>query len=170
MGLIHNRLRVVAGRLERMMARFAAGRAMSRPARAVVAGDAGVVAASGRKPVERYWPVKFGWLLDLKQHDAAWFTSNVDRFLREPEMVGLLIASKQARKLLRPMCFMLGVDLALLRPRAPDEVVVAKVRAPRIRVKTPPVDIGRVPLPRGVRSWIRKLKRAGTFDLEPSET
>ena len=34
----------------------------------------------------------------------------------EPQMVALLTASDQAGRLLRPMCRMLGVDLALLRP------------------------------------------------------
>lgn len=167
MVLISNRLGVVAARLERMVVRFAAERAMSRLPRVEVVSVGDEVAVRRVAPV-RFWPLGFGWLLDVKRHEAAWFTNAVERLLREPEMVGLLAASKAARRLLRPMCRMLGVDPALLCPPAPGEVVAPVVRTARVRTKKPPVDFGRVPLPRGVLSSVRKQKRAGTFRMVPS--
>ena len=178
MVLISNRLGVVAGRLERMMVRFAAGRAMTRVScPGVVAGSVAGIGdlggGAGRRPSWRYWPARFGWLIEVKRHEAAWFTQSVDRILREPEMVGLLAASKEARRLLRPMCRMLGVDPGLLRPPACEAaagVVLAAAGPWRgVRAKGPPVDLGRVALPRGTMAAVRREKRMGRFRAEPLE-
>jgi hypothetical protein len=78
-------------------------------------------------------------------------------------MVALLLASPQARRILRPVCRMLAVDAALLRPRAVGEAAVLAaevVAVVKVRVRKPrvPIDWGRIPLPRGV---LAAAKRQG---------
>jgi hypothetical protein len=76
-------------------------------------------------------------------------------------MVALLVATPQAGRILRPVCRMLGIETALLRPRAVGvaevapvaeiAVVVKQVRKPRVAI-----DFRRIPLPRGVLSAARR--------------
>lgn len=90
---------------------------------------------------------------------ATGFGSQLEHQLRQPEMVALLTASAQARRLLRPVCRMLGIDASLLQPGVP-----AKVAAPlepvvkRTKRVLPPLDWGRIPLPRGA---LAAAKRQG---------
>ena len=63
-------------------------------------------------------PVGFGWLLALVPQEAAGFAGQVRTLLAEPEMVALLAASPQARRVLKPLCRMLGVEASLLEPAA----------------------------------------------------
>jgi hypothetical protein len=82
--------------------------------------------------------------------------------LEQPEMVELLVAAPQAARILRPLCRMLAVETALLRPRPAgavaeiESVAVIPVAKPRVRVARAPVDWGRIPLPRGVLSAARR--------------
>ncbi len=69
-------------------------------------------------------------------------------------MVALLIAAPQAVRILRPLCRMLAIETSVLRPGV--VVVERPVRVKRVRTPRPPVDLGRVPLPRGVISWARR--------------
>jgi hypothetical protein len=78
--------------------------------------------------------------------------------LETPEMVALLIAAPQAVAVLRPLCRMLAIETSLLRPgrvSVPAEVVETvkpkRVRAPRVKP-----DLGRVPIPRGVMTAVRR--------------
>ena len=71
-------------------------------------------------------------------------------------MVELLVAAPQAARILRPLCRMLAVEEALLRPGVvvvEPVVVVVRKRVRRARI---PIDWGRIPLPRGVLSWARR--------------
>jgi hypothetical protein len=92
---------------------------------------------------------------------AAGYGCQLRVILEQPEMVALLRASPQAGRILQPLCRMLAVETALLRPRLPgDAAIVAVEVAPvvKVRVRKPraPVDWGRIPLPRGVLSAARR--------------
>ena len=77
-------------------------------------------------------------------------------------VVELLLAAPQAARILRPVCRMLAVETSLLRPRLASAVaeVVAPEPVPvvtkRVRRPRPPVDWGRIPLPRGVLAAARR--------------
>jgi hypothetical protein len=154
--LLYGRLGVVMGRMERMVARFRAGRLWRRGAPV-----AGVAARGRRGAAGRVWPVRFGWLVRAAGWEAAGFGSQLRAVLAEPEMVALLEAVPQAARVLRPLCRMLAVETSVLRQtvavrvdRAASEappVVVKRVRAPRVKP-----DLGRVPIPRGVMAAVRR--------------
>jgi hypothetical protein len=150
--LVYRRLGAICGDMERLCLRFQAGSLWRVVGRAVVARR---IEGEGRRAAAaRVWPGRFGWLVWAVGYQAAGFGSQLQAVLSEPEMVALLTATPRAGRILRPLCRMLAVDIALLRPRpavvevAPDDVgVVAKTRVRKPRV---PVDFGRIPLPRGV--------------------
>jgi len=103
-------------------------------------------------------PCRFGWLVRAAAWRAAVYGGQLQLVLEQPEMVELLKASPQAGRILRPLCRMLLVDPAILRPG-----VVVEVRPPavvRVRVRKPraKVDWGRIPLPRGM---LAAAKRQG---------
>ncbi len=162
MVLVHRRLGVVFGRLERLMVRFQAGKLVRRVSLPVV-----VVARErvlGFVPPVNFWPSRTGWLLGTmgdRRHQAAWFSGALEGILREPAWVALLAAAPEARRLLRPVCRMLAVDLDVLCPAA---AVPGKTVRARVRVKAAPVDFGRIALPRGVLAWARRERRRGGFD------
>ncbi len=83
--------------------------------------------------------------------EAACFGSQLRTLLAEPEMAALVRDVAQARRILGPMCRMLGVELQVW----PERVAVPRKVAPRVRT---PVDFGRIPLPRGV---LAAAKRQG---------
>jgi hypothetical protein len=150
--LVYRRLGEIVLRMERMAARFQAGRLWRRGPRVVVEGDAAVVRLK-RVRGTRVWPSEFGWLVRIASYQAAGFGSQLRAVLEQPEMVALLKAAPQAVRVLRPLCRMLAIETALLRPgvEVPVRVVVKRVRKPRV-----PIDFGRVPLPRGVLSAARR--------------
>jgi hypothetical protein len=160
MVLVHRRLGVVFGRLERLMVRFQAGKLVRRVVSPVVVARERVL---GFVPPVNFWPGRTGWLLDAmgdQRHQAAWFSGALETFLREPAWVALLAAAPQALRLLRPVCRMLAVDPSVLDTGL---VVVEKPVQARVRVKVAPVDFGRIPLPRGVLAWARRERRRGGF-------
>jgi hypothetical protein len=158
--LVWTRLRRVDRQIKLLLERFAAGRL-----RGVTAQRS--VAARGR---ERAMPVLmprgFGWLLAMVPHQAACYAGQLRIVLAEPEMVALLEASPQARRALRPLCRMLGLEASLLRSppegggetvkEAPASVGETRVCAARVRAVRAPVDFGRIPLPRGVLAAARR--------------
>jgi len=157
--LLHRRLGEICRRFEGLAARFRAGTLRRRELS--VGRDAGARKVGSR--VERIWPFRFGWLLSAARHHAAVHGAQLRVVLETPEMVELLLVAPQARRLLRPVCRMLAIEPGLLRPRAAGEVVVGPVvREVTVRVRRPrvPVDYGRIPLPRGVLSWIRRERSA----------
>ena len=163
--LLFRRLGSIMRRMERLVARFEAG--LLRPARvaAVVVVDPDPrLEGMGRAPAPppktcRLWPAKFGWLVDRAGWRAAGYGSQLRHLLGRPEMVALLTASPQAGRILGPLCHMLAVDTSLLRPgvevvaRAPRKAAVIRKR---VRKPRPPIDWGRIPLPRGVLSAARR--------------
>ena len=154
---LHRRLGVISAGMERLMARFLAGKPMRRATR--VAPEVAVVEdeeVAPRARAESVWPADFSWLPTLMEHRASVYTAQLELLLAEPGMVALLTACPQAVRLLRPMCRMLGVTQALLRPGVAVVVKPAREPKPRIRKKRPPIDWGRIPLPRGVLSAARR--------------
>jgi hypothetical protein len=148
--LLWSRVSGVILRMERLAARFVAGRLV----RGVAHGGVRGTVARG---AVRAWPCGFAWLIKKAGWRAAGFGSQLRAVLETPEMVALLTASPQAGRVLRPICRMLGVEASVLRPGV---VVVAKVRVASVRVRKARVrvvvDFGRIPLPRGVLSAARR--------------
>jgi len=136
--LVYQRVGAIAGRLERLAARFAAGRLVRRHAarRGVVPVTEGDGAASCRAAscraapcraapcraaMVRVWPHGFAWLIPVGTHEAAGIGLHLRAVLAHPEMVALLGAAPQVRRLLTPVCRMLGVEASLLRPAQVSE-------------------------------------------------
>ena len=71
-------------------------------------------------------------------------------------MVELLTAAPQAARILRPLCRMLQVDTAVLRPGVVVEPPVPKVAKVRVRKPRAKVDWGRIPLPRGMMAAAKR--------------
>jgi hypothetical protein len=158
--LLFQRLGGICGKLERLAARFEAGRLWHIAARAPIsrtlAADRPLCAAAALR-----WPGRFGWLVRAASYHAAGYGSQLRTVLGQPEMVALLVAAPQAARILRPVCRMLAVETSLLRPRAagaaelaPAEVVAAVKK--RVRRPRAPVDWGRIPLPKGVLAAARR--------------
>jgi hypothetical protein len=155
--LTYRRLGQISQRMERLMARFQAGRLWRRPARAVVA-DMAVVEATGapRARAEAVLPVRFGWLVRAAAWRAAVYGGQLRIVLQTPEMVALLTAAPQAARILRPLCRMLLVETSLLRPGMPEVVRPARVLKARVRRPRAKVDWGRIPLPRGMMAAAKR--------------
>jgi hypothetical protein len=127
--------------------------------------EGGVARAGVRAPALKKGrlPVRFGWLMEKMPYEAAGYGSQLRTVLAEPEMAALVRDAAQARRILGPVCRMLGVEIPRLRPlplaRIADEAIAAsgggpaRVRKARVRE---PVDFGRIPLPRGVLAAARR--------------
>jgi hypothetical protein len=155
--LVWRRVGEVGRRLERMMARFAAGKTMRRAPR-VVAGAEGWAMAAGEGAVRRkascLWPRSFAWLVRAAAHEAAGFGLQMEAVLAHPEMVAFLQATPQAVRLLSPICGMLGIDRALL-PRGAAPAMPPKPVAKSARPREKPE---RIKLPRGVLAAARRQR------------
>ena len=150
MMLLYRRLGEICRKIERLAARFQAGRLWQRGPRT----EAGVRSAG--KTGARIWPGRFAWLVRKAGHQAAGYGCQLQHILEQPEMVELLKASPQAARILRPVCRMLAIDTALLRPGVPVPEPKVRVRKPRLRKPRIPIDWGRIPLPRGVLTAARR--------------
>jgi hypothetical protein len=95
-------------------------------------------------------PRRFGWLVKAGTHEAAIVGLKMVAVLSTPEMAEMLASSEQARRVLRPLCRALAVEL----PWTVDKVrVEGTPRRRKPRVKPEPF---RIPLPRGVLSAARR--------------
>ncbi len=153
--LLYRRLGEICRRMEGMAARFRAGRVLRRAVRVDVTGGVAVVRGA-RVRGERVWPLAFGWLVKAAAHEAAVFGGQLRMVLEQPEMQALLVASPQAMRVLRPLCRMLAVETSLLRPGLVVAAEVAPVVKVRVRTARVAVDWGRVLVPRGVLSAVRR--------------
>ncbi len=100
-------------------------------------------------------PVGFGWLMRVMPYEAACFAGQLRTLLAEPDMQALLEDVARARRILGPVCRMLGVEIPGVRAPAPRPAM-AGPKAVRVRRVAPALDIGRVPLPRGVLAAARR--------------
>ncbi len=164
MFLLHRRVSDIGARIDRLVVRFQAGRLWRCARRPVVSTKVAVVDDQARPEQASVWPRRFGWLVWRAGYQAAGYGSQLRAILATPEMVALLSAAPEAGRILRPLCRMLAVETSLLRPRplgvvaaeagaCEDAVVVVRKRA---RVARVAVDLGRVPLPRGVMAAARR--------------
>ena len=101
-------------------------------------------------------PRRFGWLVQAGGYQAAGFGSQLQTVLNAPEMTELLAASPQARRILRPLCRALAVEVPGVSG-APRKVEDHE-RPKRIRASRPKPEPFKIPLPRGVLSWVRREK------------
>ena len=133
---------MVFGRIERMLARFRAGTLRTQfphTARKT----------TNSKPRAPSLPRKFGWLVIAGKHQAAGYASQLQHLLAEPEMAALLDAAPQARRVLRPLCRALAIDLPW---------TVTPPRPPKPRKPRPKPAPYRWPYPRGAVSAARRYK------------
>ena len=159
--LLCGRLMGAGIRMERLAGRFVAG-TLRRFSGGAGSRGRGVAAGSGRSRRGGVFPGGFAWLVRLMGWRVAGYGLQLRAILVAPEMVALLAAAPQAGRILRPMCRMLGVETALLRPgRATVAVRAAGVAdgaapAPRLRVTRAVVEGARIALPRGLLSAARR--------------
>ena len=106
--LIWTRLRRIAAQVVALLARIETGRHRRHPARRPPRYPEGHPAAP-RRHSPPVLPHGFAWLLPLVPCEAAGYASQLRYLLAEPEMAVLLDAAPQMRRLLRPLCRMLGV-------------------------------------------------------------
>ncbi len=133
--------------IERMLARFRAGRLRQVTSRGVTQKP-----REARQKPPTILPRKFGWLVAAGKHQAACYGGQLKHLLNEPEMQALLAASPQAKRILRPLCRALAIELpwTVTAPRPPR---LRKPRKPR-----PKPEPFKIPLPRGVITWARREK------------
>ena len=113
--LIWSRLRRIAVQVAALAARIAAGRQRRYPSRRPPRRP-----AMPRRRAPPLLPRGPAWLLPLVPFEAAGHASQLRHLLGEPDMAALLDATPQMRRLLRPLCHMLGVRLPPPPPAAPD--------------------------------------------------
>ena len=79
------------------------------------------------KPPAIVLPRRFGWLVHLVGYQAAGHGSQLAHLLGDPQMVALVRDVPQARRILAPLCRMLGVECEGLRgvPRVRARKVAA---------------------------------------------
>ena len=146
--LLHRRIRGIAGRIERMLVRFRAGRLWRVNHRTARLGAI--------RRANCALPRRFGWLVQAGGHRAAAFGSQLQHVLNAPEMAELLAASPQAGRLLRPLCRALAIELpgiaATPRKAATDGGGRALQRKPPRATLEP----FRIPFPRGVLAAARR--------------
>ena len=150
--LLYRRLGEICGKIERLAARFQAGRLWQHAPR-TRAGTRHVA-----KTGARIWPGRFAWLVRAAGYQAAGYGCQLRHVLEQPEMIELLKASPQAARLLRPVCRMLAIETSLLQPGVVVPTPVLRERKPRVRKKRVPIDWGRIPLPRGVLTAVRRRR------------
>lgn len=116
-------LNVAVRRLERAVAQPVRARVRAQIAAKQVAWARAAPAV--RLPSRRAWLVReLGW-------EVAGFGSQLQHLLGQAEMQAVLAERPAVGRVLRPICRMLGVEVAGL---APVKVVAAEVKAPRVPV------------------------------------
>ena len=150
--LLYRRLGEICGKIERLVARFQAGRLWR------LTPAAGARKSGAAKTGVRIWPGRSAWLVRAAGYQAAGYGCQLRHVLEQPEMVELLKASPQAVRILRPVCRMLAIETSLLWPGVVAPEPVVRVVKPRVRKPRQPIDFGRISLPRGVLTAVRRRR------------
>ncbi len=134
-------------RLRRMATRFAALAARVRAGTLPSPAPAGYRAASRpASPPPHRLPRGFGWLIRLAP-EAACHGSQLRHLLSDPEFSALVSAAPALRRVLRPLCHMLGIEPApsLTPPShiADTENDTARGSAPRLSTPAQPAPTGK---------------------------
>jgi hypothetical protein len=114
----YHRVNRAQHRLLALMERVRMGRQHvggSRVAPVLAAGEVPGGLPRASKPVGMVLPRRFGWLVHLVGYQAAGHASQLAHLLGDPEMVALVRDVPQARRILTPLCRMLGVECDGLR-------------------------------------------------------
>ena len=119
--LIWSRVRGLGARIAALAARIAAGRHRRFPARRSPR-------PAPRRPSQRTLPHSHAWLLRLVPQASA-YGSQMQHLLADPGFAALVDAAPQMRRLLRPLCRMLGVRLPP-RPADPAPPAAAAAATP----------------------------------------
>lgn len=129
--LVWKRVRRAENLLRALVERMRAGTLRGGWVRVASAGGAARVSVrSGAGADDReLLPRRFGWLIPLMPHEAALYAFRLSVVLAEPEMVTLLREVPQARRILRPLCHMLGLAPKGLAPKR--SAAVEAVPVPR---------------------------------------
>ena len=135
-------------KIDRLLARYRAGTLRRCVMPRVVAPGRKIV----NQPVMRM-PRRFAWLVRTGKHHAAGYGSQLQAVLSTPEMAGLLDVCPQAKRILRPLCRALAIELPWTVDKTPQERGVTRRRTRKPRPKPEPF---RIPLPRGVLSAARR--------------
>ncbi len=143
--VLYRRISGTLGQIERMLVRLRAGRLWRLPHRIVARGR------RARCQPEVVLPRRFGWLVQAGGYQAAGLGAQLQAVLNTPDMAELLAASAQARRILRPLCRALAVELPGELPKVVG--TAGKARGVRLRLVPEPV---RVALPRGVLAAARR--------------
>jgi hypothetical protein len=136
-----------ARRFDRVMARLAAGQLHPATPRARTARPPSPRETTPRPP--RGYPTNRDWLLAALRHEAAGYGSQLNHLLSEPETAALIAAAPQAARLLRPLCRMLGISPAAIRP---TPCPATPSRQPGRRPRHDPPEAAPAPDPAGPRS------------------
>ncbi len=147
--LLFNRTGRIFGQIERMLTRFRAGKLRQMPHRPTAPRRQG----QPRQNPAFVFPRKFAWLAVAGKHNMVCYGLQLRHLLTtEPDLVAMLEASPQARRILRPLLRALAVELpwTVTPPRPPRP---RKPRKPR-----PKPEPFRTNLPRGVITWARREK------------
>lgn len=129
--LVCRRINRVRGLLLALEARFLAGTLKTFPGRQVGrVVSAGLAAPDDPVPGVAHFfpgavPRRFAWLCGLVPGEAACFAGQLRVVLAEPRMATLLAACPQAVRIVRPLCWMLGIERADFVPGERVAVVVA---------------------------------------------
>ena len=137
--LIIAKIRTIGQRFARLVARIEAGTYTPRRPPATPRKTA----ASRPRPPSKL-PLKFAWLLPLVP-GAACFGGQLETLFRTPEMAALLAAAPEPMgRVLRPLCWMLGVT--------PPPILAWRRKTPPPAPPAPPAAPGPKP-PRQRRVW-----------------
>ena len=131
LALVWRYLHRAAPRLERLIARWKAGKLTPRPRPARPAPNPAAATPCAAKP---RLPSRRGWLVRLVQPTAQ-HIGHLQALVATPELAELLAAAPQAGRILRPLFRMFATELPDIlrlppRPRAP--------RTPRSPARSPP--------------------------------
>jgi hypothetical protein len=135
-------------RIDALLARYQAGTLRSLAAARVVQPGRKIV----NQPALRM-PRKWAWLVITGKHHAVVYGLQLQQVLAQPDMAELLEVSAQARRILRPLCRALAVDLPWVADKVAAERGVTRRRTRKPRAKPEPF---RIPLPRGVLTAARR--------------
>ncbi len=118
-------------------------RSVTGPARARTARSAPATQTRPRAPL---LPTRRGWLVRELGWEAAGYGSQLAHLLAEPQMQALIVAVPGVGRVLRPLCRMLGYDLAAVtRMVAPAATTGAATEAaavtPQVWLRDDPVGL-----------------------------
>ncbi len=151
--VLYNRISGTIARLMQMLERFQAGRLRLRQGqRQATRLDAAPRPQARRAPVACL-PRRWGWLVRAAGSEAACFGMQLQTVLTKPEMTALLAASAQARRIMRPLCRALALEVPMVATQPMADCGARKLRKRRPRTKPEPF---RIPLPRGVLTAARR--------------